>query len=1054
MNVNCTAKPCPVILDATCVFYSGGKLLYTGVKTNDNLQIALEKIDAKFRDANIGYIFENGIIQSSPGQPVKLGGSLTGNTTINSAGFTFALSGTIESQAFITTGGTSSQFVKGDGSLDSTSYQPSGNYITALTGDGTASGPGSAVFTLSNSGVVANTYGSASQVPVITVDAKGRVTNVNNTPINYPPQLLFFSGDVWGAGQTASNVTLTLNNVNSGVFPAITPLKFSVNAKGLVTGAAPLTNLDIFSLLGYTPVPQTRTLTINGQTYDLSANRSWTVSGLPSQIGNSGKFLTTNGSIASWATIPLPTASALTKTDDTNVTLTLGGSPNTALLAATSLTLGWTGTLADSRITSAATWNAKQDAITLTTLGTSGPATFIANTLNIPQYQTALTNPVTGTGTTNYLSKWSSTSSLTDSLVFDDGTSVNVSVGVSNPSKNILSVENLGTGTYKFAALGIGTLWNDPSGTNLADIRISNANTTGIRIYASETELTPTPSGAGFQFFKNSDPNYSGKVFFDSGANNNAAIIWRTAPTATLITERMRLDAFGDVTIANLATGGAAQMVTSNATGKLGIQTIPLGTVTSVGLSMPSAFTVTSSPVTSSGTLTVTGAGLASQYIRGDGQLATLPSSPSGGGASISYYLNGSVNDSVATYKQLSKNPIIGPGTNFSTSTDGLIAQFLTDPGDPNVLNIPGGSWLLDFYFSASTAGGTPNFYAELYKYDGTTFTLIASNSATPEFITNGTSIDFYTTSISVPTTALTLTDRLAVRVYVACDGRTITLHTENNNLCEIVTTLSTGISALNGLIAQVQFFATGTSGADFNINSATATHTFNLPVASAVNTGKLSSTDWSTFNSKQNALSFGNLTETVSSVLTITGGTGAVVGSGTSIQVDQASSVQDGFLSSTDWTTFNNKPTTFYQNTQPTGTGTSSIIEKSFWTHSDTGLQYTYIYDGNTYQWVQVTLPLGPQGPQGSNGTNTINSLTATTFNGILKGNGATISATTVLTELGYTPEDVANKETIALDTSNIKYPTNNVVTTALNNFSDDVDYAIMTNQRILFNF
>ena len=51
--------------------------------------------------------------------------------------------------------------------------------------------------------------------------------------------------------------------------------------------------------------------------------------------------------------------SALTKVDDTNVTLTLGGTPGTALLQATSLTLGWTGTLADGRIASAATWNAK-----------------------------------------------------------------------------------------------------------------------------------------------------------------------------------------------------------------------------------------------------------------------------------------------------------------------------------------------------------------------------------------------------------------------------------------------------------------------------------------------------------------------------------------------------------------------------------------------------------------------------------------------------------------------------------------------------------------------
>ena len=50
------------------------------------------------------------------------------------------------------------------------------------------------------------------------------------------------------------------------------------------------------------------------------------------------------------------------------------------------------------------------------------------------------------------------------------------------------------------------------------------------------------------------------------------------------------------------------------------------GTVTSVGLSMPSAFSVASSPITTSGTLTVTGAGTTSQYIAGDGTLITFPS--------------------------------------------------------------------------------------------------------------------------------------------------------------------------------------------------------------------------------------------------------------------------------------------------------------------------------------------------------------------------------------------------------------------------------------------
>lgn len=56
--------------------------------------------------------------------------------------------------------------------------------------------------------------------------------------------------------------------------------------------------------------------------------------------------------------------------------------------------------------------------------------------------------------------------------------------------------------------------------------------------------------------------------------------------------------------------------------------------------------------------------------------------------------------------------------------------------------------------------------------------------------------------------------------------------------------------------------------------------------------------------------LAQGNLTENTSSVLTISGGTNAVWGSGTSILVKQSSSSQSGYLSSTDWTTFNNKGT------------------------------------------------------------------------------------------------------------------------------------------------
>jgi hypothetical protein len=258
--------------------------------------------------------------------------------------------------------------------------------------------------------------------------------------------------------------------------------------------------------------------------------------------------------------------------------------------------------------------------------------------------------------------------------------------------------------------------------------------------------------------------------------------------------------------------------------------------VSSVGLTMPSAFNVANSPITSSGTLAVTAAGVASQYIRGDGALADFPTN-GGGGSSVAYYLNGSVNQGTFvgnTYYEMNKTPVIGTGTDFTIGADGYIAQFITDANDPGSLLIPGGNWNVEMYFSASSSGGTPSFYVEVYKYNGTTFTLLGTSSATPEGITNGTAIDIYYTSVGIPETVLTITDRLAIRVYVTHSGRTITLHTEDNHLSEIVTTFSNGINTLNGLTKQAQYFAVGSTGTDFNISSSVDTHTFNIPSASA----------------------------------------------------------------------------------------------------------------------------------------------------------------------------------------------------------------------------
>lgn len=69
-------------------------------------------------------------------------------------------------------------------------------------------------------------------------------------------------------------------------------------------------------------------------------------------IGTTGQKLTVVGGLPVWVdstAVPSVTPAALTKVDDANVTLSLGGTPSTALLQAASLTLGWTGTLAVAR---------------------------------------------------------------------------------------------------------------------------------------------------------------------------------------------------------------------------------------------------------------------------------------------------------------------------------------------------------------------------------------------------------------------------------------------------------------------------------------------------------------------------------------------------------------------------------------------------------------------------------------------------------------------------------------------------------------------------------
>lgn len=104
------------------------------------------------------------------------------------------------------------------------SKQAAGNYITALTGDVTASGPGSVAATLANTGVSAGSYTNAN----ITVDAKGRLTSASSGAAGVAgsdTQIQFNDGGALGADSdfTWNKTTnlLTQSQAGLGATPAV-----------------------------------------------------------------------------------------------------------------------------------------------------------------------------------------------------------------------------------------------------------------------------------------------------------------------------------------------------------------------------------------------------------------------------------------------------------------------------------------------------------------------------------------------------------------------------------------------------------------------------------------------------------------------------------------------------------------------------------------------------------------------------------------------------------------------------------------------------------------
>jgi len=109
---------------------------------------------------------------------------------------------------------------------------------TTLTGDVTGSGVGVVAATLANTGVSQGTYGSSNLVPVVTVDAKGRVLAVAETPFSSSQ-----GGTVTSVAASGGSTGLTVSGgpiVNSGTLTLGGTLAIASGGTGSTTAAAAL----------------------------------------------------------------------------------------------------------------------------------------------------------------------------------------------------------------------------------------------------------------------------------------------------------------------------------------------------------------------------------------------------------------------------------------------------------------------------------------------------------------------------------------------------------------------------------------------------------------------------------------------------------------------------------------------------------------------------------------------------------------------------------------------------------------------------------------------
>jgi len=162
--------------------------------------------------------------------------------------------------------------------------------------------------------------------------------------------------------------------------------------------------------------------------------------------------------------------------------------------------------------------------------------------------------------------------------------------------------------------------------------------------------------------------------------------------------------------------------------------------------------------------------------------------------SNANYFFNGDFGGGVfdgIVCKQMSRTQEVQTSSNFTKTGAGTIAAFITDAGEPGVTTIPAGTWTFSAYYSIVTAFAGAQVKYELYKYNGTTATILFTSATTTLTALTKT---LYTTAMTVTETIIASTDRLLVKViYLGTTTNQITIYTQSNNPAQVTTTIPLG---------------------------------------------------------------------------------------------------------------------------------------------------------------------------------------------------------------------------------------------------------------------